>query len=806
MKIFSYINDNVIIITPNSYKNKILEYLTKNKLFHQIKFYSMKEFIDEYLYTYKDDVLYYVSSKYNLNYDVASIILKNLYYIDDKEYNNKKLNNLNNIKNDLLNNNYIIDNNTLKKYLNNKKIIVYNYFNFDSYYFNILKKLNAEFINDDYSIKEIIDIYEFNTIEEEVVFLATTITNLINDNVDINKIKINKLSNEYKSVVNRIFSLFNIPYELNNSNKIIAYDITSYFLALLNTTDNINDCLEIIRESYDLTNDINLTIFNKIVNITNKYKNIDLNNVRELIKYEIKKEAINISRYSNVINEIEIDNYSYSDDEYVFILGFNQDIIPTIYKDDDYLSDIEKEILNIDTSKIKNIYTSNNLFIYLNKIKNLYVSYKLSSPSNKYNKSSFIDYLNKKMIVNIKKFSYDYSNFNYNNYILSNMLDNLIKYNEIDPNLNKLYFKNNYLTYNNKFKGINKDSLYNYIKNKINLSYSSIDIFYKCRFRYYLNNILNLSIDKEDTNSIIIGKLVHQVLCRVYKDSVSDYETIIEDELNKFYQGKELTFKEKFYVIKYKNEILKLIEIINNQKNNSDFKNGFYEKLFEVKCDSKLDITLKGYIDKVLTLNVSDKTYAVVVDYKTGTINNNFNLVIHGLNMQLLIYLYLLKKSINNVSFAGLYWQNVIKEVPNYEINKSINDILKSNYKLDGYTTKNIEILNHIDNNYMNDTYLKSIRIKSDGDFYSTSKVLSESEITNLLNITDKKIKEVIKSIEEADFNINPKRIGIEAINEISGCKYCEYYDICFKRNSDIVNLKEYKNLEFLGGDVSDIN
>ena len=51
-----------------------------------------------------------------------------------------------------------------------------------------------------------------------------------------------------------------------------------------------------------------------------------------------------------------------------------------------------------------------------------------------------------------------------------------------------------------------------------------------------------------------------------------------------------------------------------------------------------------------------------------------------------------------------------------------------------------------------------------------------------------------MRGIINANFMINPKRIG----NDNVGCQYCHYRDICFMSEKDIVDLKEYKNLEFL--------
>ena len=73
--------------------------------------------------------------------------------------------------------------------------------------------------------------------------------------------------------------------------------------------------------------------------------------------------------------------------------------------------------------------------------------------------------------------------------------------------------------------------------------------------------------------------------------------------------------------------------------------------------------------------------------------------------------------------------------------------------------------------------------------FYSYSKVLSNEEIDDIINKTDKLIDKVIDNILEADFSINPKVIDGDSVS----CNFCEYKDICFKneRNIEYINRKE---------------
>ena len=92
MNIHSLIkNENdLIVITPS--KKEVLKYMSDNKIIKNIKFYSLEEIRDNLDYKYKEDTLYYISSKYNIILENSKIVMDNLYYIDiDVYYDNDKL-------------------------------------------------------------------------------------------------------------------------------------------------------------------------------------------------------------------------------------------------------------------------------------------------------------------------------------------------------------------------------------------------------------------------------------------------------------------------------------------------------------------------------------------------------------------------------------------------------------------------------------------------------------------------------------------------------------------------------------------
>ena len=87
--------------------------------------------------------------------------------------------------------------------------------------------------------------------------------------------------------------------------------------------------------------------------------------------------------------------------------------------------------------------------------------------------------------------------------------------------------------------------------------------------------------------------------------------------------------------------------------------------------------------------------------------------------------------------------------------------------------------------------------------FYHYSKVIDNDTMNKLIDIADKKIDYARDNILNGDFAINPKAFIND--KEVIGCKYCNYKDICFRKNDDIVNLKKYSDLSFLNeeGDES---
>lgn len=767
------IENNSIIITDDINKNNII-LKTKERL-NNVKIITFSEFKNKYFFLYDNKTIYYLMNKYGYKYEVCLVYLKNLYYIENKIYKSDKLNFLKDLKNELDKENLLIYNNLFKEYISTKKIYVYSNKTISKLYKNIFDKLNVQYISDNKINNKTFNIYEFNNIDDEINFVSRQIISLINNGININKIKLMNVSDEYNYTIRKIFKFYNIPIYFKNTSTLYSTNISKYFLDNLNNTKE--ELINLLMNKYiDNIDEINL-----IINILNEYTWCDnLIKVKDLLIMDLKNTYIKENKLKNQIEIVDIQSII-NDDEFIFLIGFNQGIIPKLYKDEEYINDNIKDEVNIETTLEKNINSKKDTLNYLNNINNLYITYKLKNARINYNISNISEEMNYNIIKDYKD-EYNMSNL-YNKIILSNYLDLYSKYGEISNDLPLLlnnYNNIEYLSYDNQFKGINKDK----IDNKISLSYSTIDNYYRCSFKYYIENILKLSI-YEETFMTFIGKLYHYIL------SIMDEENFdFEYSYNKYINDSHIEFneKEKFFLNKLKSELKFIIKTIKEQYE--------YTKLTKSKKENRITInknnnlSFVGIVDKIMYEEINNKTILEIIDYKTGNPILDLNNLIYGIGMQLPIYVYLVSKSneFKNIKIGGFYLQKVINPLINRDLTNNYDTLKKNNLKLQGYSNSDTNILEFIDTGYTDSKIIKGLRTSSKG-FYPYSKILDNTDIDYIINTVDNKIDEAYNNIINGNFKINPKRIG----NINKGCEYCKYKDLCFMKENDIVNLKEVK-------------
>ena len=777
------INDfnNKIVIIKDEFKNDLLLLLSNTLL--NVKIITLSELKKNYYFDYDEESIYYVSNKYNVNYDIAKTYIKNLYYL--KDIDNEKVRFLNSIKSDLDNVGLLKYNKLFKSFLSGKDILLIDMDYVDEFYNNIFNELgricNIEKYNIDFK-KSKKELYESSSIIEEVELVGSKICELIKNGISINNIKLTNVNEDYIYPIKKTFRLLNIPINLEDSISINGCFIVKKFKELYSS--DIESVIESLKEY--VISDKDNDVFKRIVNIINRYSFIDdYLKVKDFIYEDIKNTKIKELELKNAVRLVDIENDIISDNDYVFLINYNEGVIPHNYKDEDYLSDEVKSKLGISTSSDLNVKANDNIRNNILRCKNLIVTYSKHSINGElFISSSFDEDIFDKKEVNI-----NYSNSNlFNKIKLVSDKDKFNKYGSVSDRLlllNNTYSSLPYNTYSNKYDLIDRDSLNEYLGNKLSLSYTKLNTYNCCAFKYYLEYILRVN-KYEDTFDMNIGNIFHKVLSDCFIDNYDfdlGWDTAIKECKYEF------LVSEKFFLSILKEELRKVIEIIKNQLNYTQLNKFMYEKEINIDINPDLHIRFEGKIDKIMYEEDEGNILAVIVDYKTGKTEIKEKNWVYGIDMQLPIYLYLIKNEIKNVVIGGFYLQRIISE----EKDESKKE---KEFRLLGYTNSREDVIEKVDSSYMDSKIIKSLKVGNNG-FYSYSKIINDEEIELLYKMVDEKIKETSENIINGNFDINPKQIK----NDNKGCKYCKYNDICYRRNEDIINLKEVKDM--FGGELN---
>ena len=773
---FSIIEDDSILILPRISRNVIVSQMSKSYPFKRIKYMDKSELLEGLSYTYSKDAIYYLHNTYNLSFENAEETLNNLI---SKEGFNEKTKVSSDYYKELKDKKLIKINPYFKSLFNNKHVYIYNYSEYDLELKDALNKLDIkyEYIIDE-SKEYSHDVYLFDNMDKEVLFMFNKLVSLVkNQNVSLNDIFIYSYSSDYDLLIKKYAHYLNLSIEYEEDMYLIESPIYSNYIKLLSDHDYL-DAYNILKEDtkYDQFSALN-KIVDSIVSI--KDLNLDKEDFIEFLNYIAKHQRLKKLRYKESIKIIN-DSMVVNDNQYIFMLGFSIDRYPIIHKDIDFYSDLEKEKLNLNTSKILNKIEEEKLIKFLKNNKNIFISYKKKIGNKVYFKSLLIEKLKLKEVTPL------IDNIRYSDALAKievAKLKDLKKIYGITSNYINTYTKDElrYEMYDRRFKGL--DDYYNdeYLK----MSFSRINDYNECPFKYFLKRLVSSNIF-EDSFSIELGNLFHLILEDVVKNNkkeinIDDYKDFIDEHFK--------TEKDKFFLESLLPQVYEANRKHQQFLENSAYTKALPEQEFEMQIDS--NTSLYGKVDKIL-INEKAKRL-LIVDYKTYSLSFKESNVDYGLDLQLPIYSILATNNYPDYLNQGIYIEQILYKKKDY-----LKDGANLFY-MDGITLNDPSAIMNmdytIDEENKSSNFFSGIKFNKDGTPSKSAKIKTEEELKDLRDKALNQIKIAIDNIRHARFNINPVREkGDEKDHTV--CDYCKAFDICFMRPDDIKILKKDKEEE----------
>lgn len=789
---FNELEENSLIVVPRKLQNNLLKQKNQYQSLISFSMITMEELKEKVYFSIKEEATFYLMRKFHYHPTIIETLLTNLYFIDPtKTYEEKKLQELVDLYHDLDQHHFIQKDPIFLEQWKNRKVYIYGYATLSLLDEKILSFFkNKEKIEIPLPKQQNLHVYEFNTLEEEVDFVFSKILDLLSSGIPKEKIRLFGAGDLYLPEIKRLSSFFHLPFNIEKVS-LFSFPIVQKYLAILEEKKDFITSFKQLEED-TTTSLFKSLIKQKLKDLVEQYSFYEQDYQEEVkIAFYEKLRQTTISIQQEDCFEIEdIENNIFQEDEFIFFLGMNQTFFPVTYKDEDYLSDRLKVILGLDTTEQKNKQSSENLMQMLNHISNGYITYKCHYLKEEYHPSHIIESYPKEIPV---KSNISYSD-SYSEFQLCMLLDDFTKYGHFDPKLSQYsaQFSIPYKKYNNQYRNIEKELLYQRLRHKLTLSYSSIDTFYHCPFRYYVQKILKIDSFTSSFETEI-GTLFHLVLSKIEQKDFN-----LDAIYNSYIKEKIFSKKELLFLSKLKKELEFLIEEIKQFHHTTYLNQILCEKEFHIDKSTVIPVDFMGVIDKIMYREKDGRTYVALVDYKTGSKEMKLSYVPFGLELQLLIYLCFIKESklFKDPFFVGFYLQKILGKEISCQEEKDAKTQKRERMKLDGYSTSDVGILEKFDITYENSEYIRSLRMTKNG-FYHYAKVLSEEQINQLIELTTSFVNQARDEILEGNFKIAPKKIEDEEI----GCSFCRFRDICFRTEEDIVSLPKPKKLDFLGGE-----
>lgn len=524
----------------------------------------------------------------------------------------------------------------------------------------------------------------------------------------------------------------------------------------------------------------------------------------------------------------------------VFIIGINDGEFPSIYKDEGFFNDKDREYLkaqgfDLANGSLENLYEENfNIYkAFTIAEEKLFLSYASSDNEGRTLRPSILITKLKKIYPKLKETS-DIITQEKEIITTNNTFDNLIEklntYQEGEEIEDIWFDVLKYYENNPLWKGRLQKSLegikYTNVPEKIKPEFikklygetlhttiSRLERYRSCPFSFYLEYGLKLKEKKSlKLQPIDTGSFMHEVIDEFFEEvstkkiSIKDLDKaeiekivkqIIEEKLN---LKANYIFKSipKFMVLT--NRLCRLVtlsivyivqglqttdfEVVGNE---IEFKNGKEYKPIEITTEDGRKVEITGKIDRIDLAKDETGKYIRIIDYKSSAKDINLNEVLAGLQLQLITYLDAVCEEKDVIPAGVLYFGLTEPKLDKVKNSKSITDEeveqkIREHFRMNGLVLAEMNVINMMDNNLKDGEKSTTIpvKLKKDGSMDKTSKVVSRKEFEILQKYVKKTLGDISKEILDGNIDIKPY---YNVKNKRKPCEYCVYGSICnFKK------------------------
>lgn len=350
------------------------------------------------------------------------------------------------------------------------------------------------------------------------------------------------------------------------------------------------------------------------------------------------------------------------------------------------------------------------------------------------------------------------------------------------------------------------------------LSFSRFETFVKCPFGYYCTYVLGLRENKKAKfRPQDMGSFVHEILEKLLPYALTERadgsfpdrealhqktEEIVGDFLDRILPTKDrASGRLRHLCLRLKKLSVLILQNLLEEFAHSQFRPAFFELPLDgkddnpppivfVSDDEQFRVLFRGVIDRVDLMKKDGEVYVRVVDYKTGTKDFRTEDLRHGINTQMLLYLYSLCFAQNgNFSKkiglekeqsphpAGMVYLSTnipVIEAESYENEETVWKQAEEKLKRSGLLIDDRNILSA-----MNDSLAPAFLLSASQDrtgALTDKNLVSSEKFDALFSDIRKTVLDIASQMRSGCANAIPLHYG-----DIDPCSYCTAKAICRK-------------------------
>lgn len=332
------------------------------------------------------------------------------------------------------------------------------------------------------------------------------------------------------------------------------------------------------------------------------------------------------------------------------------------------------------------------------------------------------------------------------------------------------------------------------------VSASKVEIYHQCKFQYFCRYALGIQKRRPaKLDALEYGKVMHfvfekilaqhgsQGLSQMSEAELENNTLLLLDEYICENMGGWEDKTERFKYL-YKRMVSVLVILLKRMA--AEFAQSEFEPAdFELQIGRGGDIpsiiletpngekiAVEGFVDRVDIMKKDGISYIRVVDYKTGTKDFSLSEVLHGINLQMLIYLLTIDKNgeqrYGNVVPAGVLYLSAKR--PKSEEGRDVPDM--PTVACSGLLLEDTQVLRAMDKNLAG--VFIPVKAKKDGTISNRNHLATLEEMGELSMHIEKLLVEMAQSLYDGD---------IDAASAMEGkyCDFCDYYSVCGHEKAD---------------------